>query len=75
MFRLTRGRSWESSLNGISDESLVSALCERNHISEAQFYAWRDKSLAGATLALTDDDSPVNNGRSLETRAGSAVRS
>ena len=44
-------------LDGISDASLVSALCERNHISEAQFYEWRATSLAGATRALTLDGS------------------
>lgn len=50
-------------LEGISDESLVSALCERNHISEAQFYDWRATSLAGATQALTRN---ASNGRAQE---------
>ncbi|MDQ6834674.1 MAG: DoxX family membrane protein [Actinomycetota bacterium] len=44
-------------LDGISDESLVSALCERNHISEAEFYDWRATSLAGATHALASSGS------------------
>lgn len=39
-------------LEGIADDSLVSGLCAANHISESQFYDWRDTSLAGATQAL-----------------------
>ncbi len=39
-------------LDGLSDQTLVSALCARHRISEAQFYDWRDLSLAGATEAL-----------------------
>jgi putative oxidoreductase len=42
-------------LEGIGDASLISGLCETNHISEAQFYDWRDTSLAGATAALSVD--------------------
>jgi putative oxidoreductase len=39
-------------LAGVSDEGLIKATCERNHVSEADFYAWRETSLAGATEAL-----------------------
>lgn len=39
-------------LAGVSDEGLIKATCERNHISEADFYAWRETSLDGATEAL-----------------------
>jgi putative oxidoreductase len=51
-------------LEGIGDASLISGLCETNHISEAQFYDWRDTSLAGATSALSDTDpaDPVTTG-------------
>ena len=50
-------------VDGTADQSLISGLCELNHISEAQFYEWRDTSLAGATQALahgTPDDPPRN---------------
>lgn len=40
-------------LDGVSDESLIKATCERNRISEADFYSWRETSLAGATEALS----------------------
>ncbi|MHB8660231.1 MAG: hypothetical protein ACYC91_20295 [Solirubrobacteraceae bacterium] len=53
-------------LDGISDESLVSALCERNHISEAQFYDWRASSLAGATQALARNGGNGSNDRTQE---------
>jgi putative oxidoreductase len=43
-------------LDGISDQSRVSGLCERNHISQSEFYEWRETSLAGATAALTAHD-------------------
>jgi putative oxidoreductase len=39
-------------LHSVSDEGLIKAACERNHISESDFYAWRQTSLAGATEAL-----------------------
>ncbi len=39
-------------LDSVSDEGLVKATCERNQISEADFYAWRETALAGATEAL-----------------------
>jgi uncharacterized membrane protein YkgB len=39
-------------LAGGGDEVLIKETCERNHISEADFYAWRETSLAGATEAL-----------------------
>ncbi|MDQ6804647.1 MAG: hypothetical protein M3065_06705 [Actinomycetota bacterium] len=44
-------------LDGIGDESLIHALCERNHISEAEFYDWRETSLAGAAQALASNGS------------------
>ena len=40
-------------LDGVSDDRLIKEACERNHISEADFYAWREISLAGATEALS----------------------
>lgn len=43
-------------LDGVSDESLVAATCERNHITEADFYAWRETTLTAATLALEEDE-------------------
>ena len=39
-------------LDSVSDRGLIKAACERNNISEADFYAWRETSLAGATEAL-----------------------
>ena len=39
-------------LDSVSDEGLIKATCERNQISEADFYAWRETALAGATEAL-----------------------
>lgn len=42
-------------LDGISDATLVGALCERHGISESTFYEWRDTSLSGAANALADD--------------------
>jgi putative oxidoreductase len=44
-------------LEGVSDQSLVEAVCVRNEVSEADFYAWRETSLAGATAALDRDES------------------
>ena len=41
-------------LEGVSDQGLIEAICERNGISEADFYAWREASLTGATAALAD---------------------
>jgi hypothetical protein len=43
-------------LEGVSDEGLVKATCERNQISEADFYAWRKTSLVGAKEALARAD-------------------
>ena len=43
-------------IEGIGGAGRVAGLCETNHISEAQFYDWRDTSLAGATSALSDTD-------------------
>lgn len=42
-------------LEGMSEESLVSELCARHEISEAEFYEWRDTSLLGATRALSQE--------------------
>lgn len=39
-------------IDGMADESQVAALCERYQISEAEFYDWRETSVAGATHAL-----------------------
>lgn len=39
-------------LASVSDASMIREVCQRNHISEADFYAWRETSLAGATAAL-----------------------
>jgi hypothetical protein len=36
----------------VSDAGLIREACQRNHVSEADFYAWRETSLAGATEAL-----------------------
>ena len=41
-------------LEGIGDDGLISGLCETNHISEAQFYDWRDTSLAGTVSPTTE---------------------
>ena len=39
-------------LAGRSDHALVTELCERNRVSEADFNAWRETSLTGAAAAL-----------------------
>jgi putative oxidoreductase len=39
-------------LHSVGDEASIKATCERNHISEADFHAWREISLVGATEAL-----------------------
>ncbi len=39
-------------LDGMTDQSLVSELCERYQVSESDFYDWRETSIAGATSAL-----------------------
>jgi hypothetical protein len=49
-------------LEGVGDASLISGLCATNHISEAQFYDWRDASLAGATSALSANGDPLVSG-------------
>lgn len=61
-------------LEGIADDSLVAGLCETNHISEADFYNWRDTSLAGAAAALLAADSGVHGGLRNATTSESAVR-
>jgi len=48
----------EIMLDGIGDESLIRVLCERNHISEADFHAWRETSLASAAQALYRNGTP-----------------
>jgi len=40
-------------LEGLTEESLISELCDRHEISEAEFYDWRETSRAGATEALS----------------------
>jgi len=40
-------------LDGINDETLIGELCERNQITEAQFYEWRESALGGAAQALS----------------------
>ena len=42
-------------LDGVTDQRLIGELCDRHGISEAEFYAWRDTSLAGAVGALRDE--------------------
>ena len=46
-------------LEGVGDESLITGLCEANHISQSEFYEWRDLSLQGATRALSDSSDRV----------------
>ncbi len=53
---LTSDRSWDRA-GRVGDESLVEAVCVRNEVSEADFYAWRETSLAGATAALDSEES------------------
>ena len=43
-------------LSEVTDDGLIRETCERNGISESDFYAWRETSLAGATVALGDED-------------------
>jgi len=46
-------------LEGVRDDSLISGLCETNHISESEFYEWRDLSLEGANHALSTSSDKV----------------
>lgn len=46
-------------LDGASDEHAVRALCERYGMSEAEFYDWRETSLAAATQALARSGDPT----------------
>ena len=39
-------------LQGISDQAVVEELCARHDISQSEFHAWRETSLAAATKAL-----------------------
>jgi putative oxidoreductase len=41
----------------VSDAGVIREACQRNQVSEADFYAWRETSLAGATEALLRTDS------------------
>jgi putative oxidoreductase len=41
-------------LDGLTDESLVGATCERYGVSESEFYAWRKTSLDAAAEALAE---------------------
>ena len=51
--RMVRGdQKLRLALAGTSDHALVTELCERNRLSEADFYAWRETSLTGAAAAL-----------------------
>ena len=50
--RSTPKRRHASSSTASATKALIKATCERNHISEADFHAWRETSLAGATEAL-----------------------
>jgi hypothetical protein len=40
-------------LDGMTDDSLIAELCERNHMTEADYHGWRETALAGATRALS----------------------
>lgn len=55
-------------LDGMSDEISVSELCERNHISEAEFFAWREASLAGAAEALAQQPTNGNSREAADRR-------
>lgn len=46
-------------LDGVADESRIPDLCEQNHISQAEFYDWRELSLEGATAALEHEETRV----------------
>lgn len=50
--RLTGDQKLRIVLDGTADERLVAGLCERNGISEAEFYDWREISIAAAATAL-----------------------
>ncbi|MGI9185765.1 MAG: hypothetical protein ACR2GZ_12550 [Solirubrobacteraceae bacterium] len=42
-------------LEGASDHNLIAELCERQQISEAEFYQWRETARVGAAGALGQD--------------------
>jgi putative oxidoreductase len=46
-------------LSEVTDDGLIRETCERYGISEADFYAWRETSLTGATVALGGEDHRV----------------
>ncbi len=46
-------------LEGASDQNLIAELCERQGISESEFYDWRDTARVGAARALDQDTQPV----------------
>ncbi len=41
----------------MADETLVGALCARHQIPEAEYYRWRETSIAGAADALAGEES------------------
>lgn len=45
-------------LDGITDQTLIEALCAEHGISQSEYYAWRDTSLAAATRALAETPAP-----------------
>ena len=45
-------------LDGLSEDSLLSELCERHHVTEADYHLWRDQALTGATDALNAEHVP-----------------
>jgi len=42
-------------LEGVTEQSLISEVCDRHGISEAEFYDWWEASRAGAKLALSQE--------------------
>ncbi len=43
-------------LEGINANGQLRELCESNHITESEFYRWRDSALGAARMALRDGD-------------------
>ncbi|MDQ6776919.1 MAG: DoxX family membrane protein [Actinomycetota bacterium] len=48
-------------LDGVSDERLITALCERHHISESEFHEWRETSRGDASSAVALETATVGN--------------
>jgi putative oxidoreductase len=46
-------------LEAASDHNLITGLCERQQISEAEFYHWRETARVGAARALDADARPA----------------